>query len=348
MKTVLVCAAQAPFVVGGAEILVQDLRENLARRGFRVDVASVPFAAYPPSEVVRQALAWRLLDVTESNGVKVDLVIPTKFPSYVVDHPCKVPWLVHQHREAYDLFGTELSSLTDCAEDRRIREAIQTLDQTSLEECRSVFTISKNVASRLERYNGLEGTPLHPPPRHLDRFRCDGYGDFLLYAGRLESVKRPGLMVDALARVRTGARLKVAGTGSLDGELARQIERAGVGDRVELLGYVSDEELLDLYGRCRGSLYVPVNEDYGYVTVESFLARKPVVTTNDSGGVLEFVQDDTNGLVAPPEPEALAAAIDRLWERPESRLREMGEDGLGRVRHISWDRVIDHLTEVLR
>lgn len=111
MKTVLVCAAQAPFITGGAEILVSELKANLERRGFRADVASVPFKWYPVSEIVRQALAWRLLDVTESNGTPVDLVIPTKFPSFLVRHPRKVAWLFHQHREAYDLFGTEYGSL---------------------------------------------------------------------------------------------------------------------------------------------------------------------------------------------------------------------------------------------
>jgi glycosyltransferase involved in cell wall biosynthesis len=347
MKTVLVCAAQAPFITGGAEILVQELRDNLARRGFRVDVANVPFKGYPVSEIVRQALAWRLLDVTESNGEKVDLVIPTKFPSYVVAHPRKVAWLFHQHREAYDLFGTEFCSLTDRPEDRQIREALQALDCTSLDECRTIYTISRNVADRLRQYNRLEGTPLYPPPRNLNRFRGESYGDFLLYAGRLELVKRPSLMVDAFARARSGARLKIAGSGTLEGELRRQIERAGIGDRVELLGFVSDEELLDLYARCRATLYTPLNEDYGYVTVESFLSRKPVVTTTDSGGVLEFVENDVNGAVTPPEPGALGEAIDRLWTLPEARLKEMGAEGRTRVEDISWDRVIDRLTESL-
>ena len=152
-------------------------------------------------------------------------------------------------------------------------------------------------------------------------------------------------MIDALARTRGGGRLKIAGAGSLEGELRRQIERLGVGDRVELLGFVSDEELLDLYARCRAALYVPLDEDYGYVTVESFLSRKPVVTTTDSGGVLEFVED---GAIAAPEPRARAEAIDRLWALPEARLKEMGAEGQTRVQDISWDRVIDHLTESIR
>ena len=347
MKTVLVCAAQAPFIVGGAEILVSELKQNLERRGFRVDVAAVPFKWYPVSEIVRQALAWRLLDVTESNGTPIDLVIPTKFPTYLVRHPRKVAWLFHQHREAYDLAGTPFGIVGDDPRDRQVREAIATMDQAALSECRSIFTISRNVADRLSRYNGLPGTALYPPPHHLGRYRSDAYGDYLFYAGRLDRLKRLDLAVDAMMRVRSGARLKIAGAGPLAEELRKQIEGLGVADRVELVGFVSAEELLDLYAGCRAAYYAPLNEDYGYVTVEAYLSRKPVVTTTDAGGPLEFVTDGQSGLVAEPTAESIAAAIDRLWAMPQARLREMGEAGRARVEDINWDRVIDRLTEGL-
>jgi glycosyltransferase involved in cell wall biosynthesis len=347
MKTVLIASVQAPFIVGGAEILVGELRANLERRGFRVDVTQVPFKWYPVSEIVRQALAWRLLDVTESNGTPVDLVIPTKFPSYLLRHPRKVAWLFHQHREAYDLFGTRYCSFSDTPEDRQVREAIQTMDTASLGECRAIYTISRNVADRLSRYNGLPGTPLYPPPHHLGRYRCEAYGDFLLYAGRLDRLKRLDLAIDAMKRVSGGAKLRIAGSGPLREELQKQIDGLGVADRVELLGFVSADELLDLYARCRAACYLPLNEDYGYVTVEAFLSRKPVLTTTDAGGPLEFVGHGETGLVAAPEPEAVAAAIDELWALPERRLRELGEAGAQRVAGIGWDRVIDRLTESL-
>jgi glycosyltransferase involved in cell wall biosynthesis len=348
MKSVLVCAAQAPFITGGAEILVAELRANLERRGFRVDVAAVPFKWYPVSEIVRQALAWRLLDVTESNGLPVDLVIPTKFPSYLVRHPRKVAWLFHQHREAYDLYGTEYCSFTDSPEDQQALQAIHTMDAAALGECRSVYTISRNVAERLSRYNNLPGTPLYPPPHHLGRYRCQSYGDYLFYAGRLDRLKRLDLAIDAMQRVRSGATLRIAGTGPLEGELRKQVEGLGVSDRVRLLGFVSADDLLDLYANCRAALYVPLNEDYGYVTVEAMMSRKPVITTTDGGGTLEFVSHGQTGLVAEPEPEALAQAIDDLWQMPPARLQEMGEAGLGRVGGITWDHVIDALTEPLR
>jgi glycosyltransferase involved in cell wall biosynthesis len=347
MKTVLICAAQAPFVVGGAEILVSELRSHLQRRGFQVDVAAVPFKWYPSSELVRQALVWRMLDVTESNGTPVDLVIPTKFPSYLVRHPRKVAWLFHQHREAYDLFDTPYASLKDNPEDRRVQRAIHVMDGRTLSECRAIYTISRNVARRLQHYSRLAGESLYPPPHHLGRYRTDAYGDFLFYAGRLDRLKRLDLAIDALARVRCGARLKIAGSGPLEAELRKQIARLGIEDRVDLLGFVSAEDLIDLYARCRAALYAPLNEDYGYVTVEAFLSRKPVLTTTDAGGPLEFVTEGETGWITAPTPEALAEGIDRLWQQPEVRLREMGEQGRRLVESISWDHVIDRLTEGL-
>ena len=348
MKTVLVCAVQAPFITGGAEILVSELRDNLVRRGFRVDVASVPFKWYPVSEIVRQALAWRLLDLTESNGTPVDLVIPTKFPSYLVRHPRKVVWLFHQHREAYDLFGTPYGSFTESPEDTQVKDAILTMDTTALGECRQVFTISRNVASRLSKYNQLFGTPLYPPPHHLGRYRGEGFGDYLFYAGRLDRLKRLDLVIAAMTKVRSGAKIKIAGSGPLLEQLQKQVNGLGVGDRVELVGFVSAEDLLALYAGCRAAYYAPLNEDYGYVTVEAFLSGKPVLTTTDAGGPLEFVTDDESGIVTEPTPEAVADGIDRLFALPAARLAEMGEAGRRRVAGITWDHVIDTLTESIR
>jgi glycosyltransferase involved in cell wall biosynthesis len=324
---------------------VAELRTQLERHGLRADVANVPFKWYPVSEIPRQALAWRLLDLTESNGTPVDLVIPTKFPTYLVRHPCKVAWLFHQHREAYDLYGTPYCSFSDSPDDQRVREQIVTMDGAALRECRRIFTISKNVAARLQRYNGLAAEALYPPPQHLGRYHHASWGDYLFYAGRLDRLKRVDLLLDALARTRSSARLKIAGTGPLAGELQRQIERLGLSARVELLGFVSTDDLLALYAACRAALYAPVNEDYGYVTVEAFLSGKPLLTTSDAGGPLEFVRDDESGLVAEPRADALADAIDRLWDWPQARLREAGEAGRRVVADVTWERVIERLVE---
>ncbi|HZG69236.1 MAG TPA: glycosyltransferase family 1 protein, partial [Herpetosiphonaceae bacterium] len=97
---VLVCTAQVPFARGGAETLVEGLRDALRERGHECEIVTLPFSWTPRPNIMRGALAWRLLDLAVVDGRPVDLVIATKFPSYAVRHPRKVVWLVHQHRQA--------------------------------------------------------------------------------------------------------------------------------------------------------------------------------------------------------------------------------------------------------
>jgi glycosyltransferase involved in cell wall biosynthesis len=346
-RRVLICAAQAPFINGGAEMLVLSLQRELSRRGFVTDVAQVPFKWYPPEEIVRQALAWRLLDVTESNGAKIDLVIATKFPTYLAEHRCKVAWIFHQHREVYDLFGTEYCSFTDSKEHREIKDAIHSLDTRALSECRDRFTISRTVSDRLRQFNQLDSTPLYPPPPHVGRYRFEAHGDFLLFAGRLDRLKRVHLLIEALAHASRDVRLKIAGRGPLEASLRELAEVLGVASRVDFLGFVSDEDLLTLLATARAAIYTPVNEDYGYVTLEAFLSGKTLITTHDTGGVLEFATAES-GFIAEPTPESLGAAMSRAWNTAPARLKDMAEVGRKRVAPIQWDAVIDTLTETIR
>ena len=88
---------------------------------------------------------------------------------------------------------------------------------------------------------------------------------------------------------------------------------------------MSDEDLLTLYATCGAVVFPPADEDYGYIALEAFLSRKPVVTCTDSGGPLEFVVDGENGRVVPPEADALgAAAAELLADRrnPEGSEKE--------------------------
>jgi glycosyltransferase involved in cell wall biosynthesis len=346
-RSICVCAVQAPFIVGGAEILVTELAQSLKSRGFLVDVVNVPFKWYPVQDIVKQALIWRFAEVTESNGVPIDMVIPTKFPSYLVRHPLKVTWLFHQHREVYDLYGTPYCSFTDDPEEQEIRQAIMRMDNKTLRESRRMFTISKNVSARLERFNGISSEPLYPPPHFAGRYREGEFGDYVLYAGRLDPLKRVDLLVESFRYADAGARLVVAGRGPQLENLERQVERLELSDRVRFAGFVPEPDLLDLYSGAFGVVYAPVDEDYGYVTVEAFLSGKPVVTCRDSGGTLEFVEDGVSGLVVDPEPRAIAEAVNRLFG-DRRRAKEMGAAGRPRVSGISWDHVIDRLTEPLR
>ena len=256
-------------------------------------------------------------------------------------------WLIQQFRQVYELFGTPHSHFTTDPGDQRLREIVCQADTVTLAEARRLFTTSRNLAARLARFNGLEAQILPCPPQFDGQYRCDEYGETVLAVSRLNAWKRIDLMVEAMAHVRSGARLLIAGRGPEEQNLRDLARRRGVADRVEILGYVDDDTLIDLYANCFAVFYGPMDEDYGLATVEAFKSQKPVLTFGDSGGVLEFVEDGATGYVVPPdEPRQLADCIDRL-HGDRGLCRQLGMAGLERVRHITWDVTISRLVETL-
>lgn len=341
-KSILVCEAQVPFVQGGAEFHVRELVRQLRAHGHAAELVSVPFKWYPKGEILAHAAAWRLLDLSESNGRRIDLVIATKFPTYFARHPLKVAWLIHQYRAAYELAGTTFSDFDHTEEDVALRERVIALDTAMLGECRRVFANARNTAERARRFNGATVEPLYHPPRLASHLRTGEAQDYVLSVGRLEAVKRVDLVIRAMAYAPRELSLTIAGTGTMRPALEALAAELGLGHRVRFLGEVSDDEIVQLYAGALGVIFPPYDEDYGYVTLEAFLARKPVVTTTDAGGPTEFVEDGVNGWVTVPEPEALGEAIGRL-SGDRARAAAQGGAGYERARTITWDGVIDRL-----
>ncbi|MFB3896565.1 MAG: glycosyltransferase family 4 protein [bacterium] len=354
-KKICICNAQIPFLWGGAEILVDSLKKELIQRGFDLEIVQIPFKWYPKEQLIKSAFAWRLIDIADSCMEKVDLVIGTKFPSYLVKHPNKIVWLIHQHRPAYDLYGKNpnpydaLLSATHfnyTVSDQQIQEMIIKMDNEAFKECKATYTISKTVADRLQKYNGINGTVIYPPPRHLPPPKKTGYGDFIFTLGRLETLKRFHLLLEAFRYVKSRAKCVIAGSGFLLKEFNQKIKEYDLTGRVKLTGFVDDAAISNFYATCFATFYAPQDEDYGYVTVESFRAKKPVITTSDAGGTLEFVEPNITGLVAKPDPEEIAAHIDSLYEN-KTKCRDMGETGFKKIIPINWDTVIHELTKTL-
>jgi glycosyltransferase involved in cell wall biosynthesis len=341
-KRILVCTAQVPFTRGGAELLAEGLTDALRAHGHTAEIVGLPYVWQPHERIAPSALAWRLLDLTQVDGQPVDLLIATKFPSYAARHPHKIVWLVHQHRQAYDWYGTPLSDFANTDEDRAVRGWLLRMDRATLGEAQKLFAISKNVAARLQRFTGLKAEPLYPPSRYTGKLRAGPYGDYVLSDARLDKAKRLDLLLRALARCAQPVHCVLVSAGPERERLERLAGELGLGARTEFRGFVPDEELVELYAGARAVFYAPVDEDYGFTTVQAFAAARPVVTAEDSGGVLEFVADGEGGLVAPPNPAALAAHLDRLWEDADLAAR-LGAGGPAKVAGITWERVVKAL-----
>ena len=339
---------QCPFVRGGAEILADSFAQRVRGRGHTVEQIKIPFKWYPVQAIPEHILACKLLDVGVGDP---DLVIAFKFPAYLCPFPRKRLWLFHQFRQAYELWGTPFCGLPDTAPMRGIRAMIHAADNRELGSVERLFTNSKIVAQRLRNGNGIEADGvLYPPHDRPELFGPGPFGDYFFYPSRLGSVKRQHVAVEAMAHVRSPFRLVIAGKPDADeyGEqLLATIERLNLGDRVQLLGWITEEEKASwMRGSC-GAIYIPYDEDsYGFVTLEAFHSHKPLITFTDSGGTHELVEHGHNGAVVEPTAEALAEAMERIWN-DKPRGRELGDAGhatLGQ-KMISWDTILDRLLD---
>jgi glycosyltransferase involved in cell wall biosynthesis len=337
---IAVCRPQVPFARGGAEIFTDTLVDELRLRGHEAEIVSIPFKWYPGSRVLTQAFLWRLLDLTEADGRPIDLVVATKFPSYVVRHPEKRVWLVHQFRQAYELDQTELGQFGESPEDRAIRRQVQELDRVALGEATRLFATSGNVAGRLQRSTGLVAEVLPHPPQDL-AYRNDGQGGFVLSVGRLDRAKRIDLLVEAAA-AQPSLHVVIAGDGPDRGRLEQLVGARGLEGRVRLAGRVSAEDLADLYATCAATFYAPVDEDFGMGPYESFLAGKPVITATDAGGPLDVVRDGETGRVVEPEAAEVGAAAAWLCDHPREAAA-LGRAGHALASEVTWDRAIGRL-----
>jgi glycosyltransferase involved in cell wall biosynthesis len=340
-----IATVQVPFITGGAEIHARLLKEQLEVRGHVVDIITLPFKWYPPQVLLDSIKAVEFLDLTEVNGQKIELLITMKFPMYYVNHPNKVVWLLHQHRQAYELYETRHSDLHLSHQGRDATQQIRCLDTRKLPLHRLLFTNSKNVANRLWRYNRVHAEALYHPPEDYEQLFCDTYGDYILVPGRLDEMKRQLLMVEALVHQPSLKLILIGNADTPYGDaLRKKAQTLGIHDRVVIKGFVSREDKVILYANALAVYNGAYEEDYGYITLESFFSSKPVITHTDSGGPLEFVVDQENGFVTEPSAISIAAALNKLSVKKAQKLGEKGRQLMLDL-NLNWNFIVDSLLQ---
>jgi glycosyltransferase involved in cell wall biosynthesis len=344
---IIIATVQIPFVSGGAESHAEGLKAALIAAGHEADIVAVPFNPAVPERIPDQILACRLLDLTEIHGSMVDRLIALKFPAYLIPHPNKVVWVLHQHRAAYDLWNYPFEDLSSSPRGVLVREAIRRADQ-QLAEAKAVFANSKNIANRLGHFCGINAVPLyHPPPNAASFFCARETGEYFFFPSRMSATKRQSLVLEALALTRKNVKVRFAGIADSP-EYGKRLKllaaKLGVEARVEWLGFLTEEEKRNAYAKTIAVIFPPVDEDYGYITLEAMLSSKAVITCDDSGGPLEFVSHLKTGLVAKPTSAALAEALDQLWQDRDLAAK-YGRAGRDRYEQLglSWSEVVRQL-----
>lgn len=341
---ILVVNNMAPFVWGGAEELAANLCRKLIESGHDSEVLRIPFQWHPATSIPSQMMMARTMQLWE-----VDRVIALKFPAYLIPHANKTLWLLHQYRQAYDLYDAGQSNLGTNPIGQELRNIIRNGDNECFQHARMIFTNSHITQDRLQRYNGFSSEVLLPPLNDAELFTGAPSDHYILAGGRVNGMKRQHLLLEALAHLPKGIRLIIAGPPDSPADAVRLhqlAESLGVKDRVTFrLEFLPRRELADLMNRASAVAYLPFDEDsLGYVAMEAATAGKPIITTTDSGGILQLVIHGTTGLVASPNPVALADAMNRISTHP-GRAANMGVAARTHWLQmgVNWDKTLERL-----
>lgn len=323
---------------GGAERLYRGMVralnfDNVVAEHIRVTSDESSF-----DTILEAYLRFYELDLSAYDGV-----ISTKGPSFMIRHRNHICWLLHTIRVFYDMFQQEFAAPgPELVEQRDFIHGADTR-ALSFPHTKRVFTIGQEVMERLQQFNLLDATVLRPPlERDCFQFQPGGQG-YAFVVSRLHRWKRVDLAIRAMQHVTAPMELLIAGTGE-DQPYFQSL--AGTDFRIRFLGGVSDEDVVKLYSNACVVPFVPLREDYGYITLEAFQSGKPVITCTDSGEPARVVQHGVSGFVVAPDPEEIGRAMQYCYEHPE-RAAEMGAQGASSIRRVRWDAVRAQLLAAL-
>jgi glycosyltransferase involved in cell wall biosynthesis len=165
-----------------------------------------------------------------------------------------------------------------------------------------IVTNSRNVAGRVRSIYGRDATVIHPFV-DLDKFNYVSSDDFYFSPARLTPDKRVDAIVEAFKSM-PDKKLVVASGGS---DLDKIKELAEGSNNISVLGWVSDEKLISLYGTCIASVAASYFEDFGMIAIESMASGKPMIASGDKGFAESIIGGKTGLLINPTKSEIIGA-----------------------------------------
>lgn len=317
-------------IQGGAEGLYDGLESALKDAGLDVQRIGIEFDERTWDPIPQAYQRAYQLDLSH-----FDWVLSTKPPTHMIRHPRHVVYLLHPIRVFYDRWNGTLPEN---------KALIQTLDRKAFEAIPTErrYCIGQTVAERMQQHLGLDFKVLHPAPPFAE-FQPGPY-EYFFTCSRLHEWKRMDLLVKAMKHYRGRRQLLIAG----EGTEKRNLEQLAAGDeRIRLLGFVSQDQLVQLYRNALAVPFVPIEEDFGYVAIEAGLAQKPVITCKDSGEPARWIVPDRTGLIVEPDPKAIAWAFDH-FDHQETEAIRMGRAARIRAEQLSWSQVVETLSAASR
>jgi glycosyltransferase involved in cell wall biosynthesis len=235
-----------------------------------------------------------------------------------LNHPnmwyCYSP--VRPFYDLYDVFLKRQKTMFSRQAFRLWVYSMRWYDRQSIRDIDRIIAISQITKERISRFLRYDADIIYPPV-DCSRFSCRDYGDFWLSVNRLYPEKRIELQIESFRRMRD-QNLVIAG-GFSKGDHAEMYAKKllrNLPDNIRVIGEIPEEELIDLYARCKGLVCTALYEDFGLTPLEAMASGKPVVAVNE-GGFCETVTADTGRLVN-PDLQAIVNAVNEVSKSPES------------------------------
>ena len=376
MKIAIIAPSPVPFGVGGAEKLWWGMQEYINKNTTnQCELIKIPTKENNFWDLIHSYYKFYKLDLSH-----FDMVISTKYPAWMIQHENHHIYLQHCLRGLYDTYhfsgapieiksehpkvndilslikndNTSLDTFFDnifkLEQDYTIptntyafpgpfiRKIIHFLDNKTMQNVDNFSAISQTVINRKEYFPKDVIVDKNFHPSNLTNLHNESY-DYFFTASRLDTAKRIEMIIRAYKKSKTTIPLKVAGAGPLSEEIKNLVKDD---KRIEMLGFISDDDLIKHYSKAYAVLFVPYDEDYGLITIEAAMSEKAVLTFDDTGGVVEFIENEKTGLVCKPDINALAKNIDYISANPEL-CKRMGKNAKKVVENITWKNTIEKL-----
>lgn len=387
MKIAIIAPSPVPYTIGGAEKFWWGLHQAINQYStHQAELIKLPAPENCFIDLMGSYEKFCKMDLSH-----FDMVISSKYPAWMIEHPNHHCYMVHRLRGVYDTYHftgqpieiefhePELDRLLDIIDSSRFerneldsfwqewhrlkelmdsgqlseqlfsfpgpisRKIIHFLDNIALSSkaIQRFSAISYNLVTRKDYFPANAQVEVIHPPSDIEGFKSEVKTErpAIFTMSRLDGPKRIEMLVRAFMQTTVDVDFRIAGTGPEEENLKKL---AATDHRIKFIGRITDQQAIDEYAAALFVPFIPYDEDYGLITIEAMKSHKAVLTTQDAGGVNEFVENNVSGFSVEATPEALAAAMTKMVE-DSHHTQKMGENALQKVAHVNWKQVVHQL-----
>lgn len=320
--------------IGGAElvdlILARELnadiyttnidKEKIEKMGFKTDnIFSI--GRIPINAPLKQEMAyWKFRKLNLGNKYDFYIIAGDWAMSGAVHNKPNLWYVYSPIREIWDLYKYTRNNMVSWYARPifdvwvLLRRAVNNWDIKKVDK---IISTSTNVQQRVKKYLKTESEIIYPPIE-TSKYYYQKNGDYWLSVNRLITHKRVDIQMKAFSKIQN-EKLIIVGSYEQSRHFkayASYIEKIKP-NNVEILNWVDNKKLLELYANCKGFITTAKDEDFGLTPLEAMASGKPVIASNEGGYKETIINGTTGKLIDDINSDKLILAIKEIGKNPE-------------------------------